>query len=134
MYLASEGLYAEIASSPNAIPERLQTEFNIMIAGPSTITALLNSLAMGFRFAAINEKANEVRKILAAVKSQYDNFSTVLAKAKKKIDEAGKTLDDAQHRNNIIQKKLKTIEEIDTSDGEEILGIGQVEVFDTEEE
>ncbi len=134
MYLASEGLYAEIASSPNAIPERLQTEFNIMIAGPSTITALLNSLAMGFRFAAINEKANEVRKILAAVKSQYDNFSTVLAKAKKKIDEAGKTLDDAQHRNNIIQKKLKAIEEIDTSEGEEILGIDQISVSDFDEE
>ena len=123
MYLASEGLYAEIASSPNAIPERLQTEFNIMIAGPSTITALLNSLAMGFRFAAINEKANEVRKILSAVKSQYDTFSTVLAKAKKKIDEAGKTLDDAQHRNEIIQKKLKGIEELETADAEVVLGI-----------
>ena len=123
MYLASEGLYAEIASSPNAIPERLQTEFNIMVSGPSTITALLNSLSMGFRFAAINEKANEVRKILSAVKSQYDTFSTVLAKAKKKIDEAGKSLDDAQHRNDIIQKKLKGIEELDSSESTEVLGI-----------
>ena len=123
MYLASEGLYAEIASSPNAIPERLQTEFSIMVAGPSTITALLNSLSMGFRFAAINEKANEVRKILSAVKSQYDTFSVVLAKAKKKIDEAGKSLDDAQHRNDIIQKKLKGIEELDSSESEEVLGI-----------
>lgn len=123
MYLASEGLYAEIASSPNAIPERLQTEFSIMVAGPSTITALLNSLSMGFRFAAINEKANEVRKILSAVKSQYDTFSAVLAKAKKKIDEAGKSLDDAQHRNDMIQKKLKGIEELDSSESAEILGI-----------
>ena len=133
MYLASEGLYAEIASSPNAIPERLQTEFNIMVAGPSTITALLNSLAMGFRFAAINEKANEVRKILSAVKSQYDTFSTVLAKAKKKIDEAGKSLDDAQHRNNMIQKKLKGIEALDTSDSDEILGINAPESEDFDE-
>ena len=133
MYLASEGLYAEIASSPNAIPERLQTEFNIMVAGPSTITALLNSLAMGFRFAAINEKANEVRKILSAVKSQYDTFSTVLAKAKKKIDEAGKSLDDAQHRNNMIQKKLKGIEALDTSDSDEILGINAPESAEFDE-
>ena len=133
MYLASEGLYAEIASSPNAIPERLQTEFNIMIAGPSTITALLNSLAMGFRFAAINEKANEVRKILSAVKAQYDAFTLVLAKAKKKIDEAGKSLDDAQHRNNMIQKKLKGIEALDTSDSDEILGIGSPETNDFNE-
>ena len=123
MYLASEGLYAEVASSPNALPERLQTEFNIMIAGPSTITALLNSLAMGFRFAAINEKANEVRKILSAVKAQYDTFSGVLAKAKKKIDEAGRSLDDAQHRNDMIQKKLKSIEELDAPEANAVLGI-----------
>lgn len=125
MYLASEGLYAEIAQSANAIPERLQNEFNVMVAGPSTITALLNSLSLGFRIAAINEKANEVRKILSAVKSQYDTFSTVLAKAKKKIDEAGKSLDDAQHRNDIIQKKLKSIEEISVDESEEILGLEQ---------
>jgi len=56
-----------------------------------------------------------------------------LAKAKKKIDEAGKTLDDAQHRNDIIQKKLKAIEEIDTSEGEEILGIEQASVSDLDE-
>ena len=125
MYLASEGLYAEIAQSANAIPERLQSEFNVMVAGPSTITALLNSLSLGFRIAAINEKANEVRKILSAVKSQYDTFSSVLAKAKKKIDEAGKSLDDAQHRNDIIQKKLKAIEEISVGESEEILGLDQ---------
>lgn len=124
MYLASEGLYAEIASSPNAIPERLQSDFNIMVAGPSTITALLNSLSLGFRIAAINEKANEVRKILSAVKAQYETFSTVLAKAKKKIDEAGKSLDEAQHRNDIIQKKLKAIEEIDVQSSDEMLGVG----------
>ena len=133
MYLASEGLYAEIASSPNAIPERLQTEFNIMVAGPSTITALLNSLAMGFRFAAINEKANEVRKILSAVKAQYDTFSTVLAKAKKKIDEAGKSLDDAQHRNDMIQKKLKSIEELDAPEANAVLGISETGSVDIEE-
>ena len=134
MYLASEGLYAEIASSPNAIPERLQNEFNIMVAGPSTITALLNSLSMGFRIAAINEKANEVRKILSAVKSQYETFSTVLAKAKKKIDEAGKSLDDAQHRNSIIQKKLKAIEEVEVGEAESILGIDQPTETEFDEE
>ncbi len=123
MYLASEGLYAEIASSPNAIPERLQSEFSIMIAGPSTITALLNSLSLGFRIAAINEKASEVRKILSAVKAQYERFSGVLAKAKKKINEAGKTLDDAQHRNDIIQKHLRSIEAIEISQSDEILEI-----------
>ncbi len=133
MYLASEGLYAEIASSPNAIPERLQSEFNIMVAGPSTITALLNSLSLGFRIAAINEKANEVRKILSAVKSQYDRFSEILAKAKKKIDEAGRSLDEAQHRNDIIQKRLRSIEELEISDSDSVLEISSdIHAFDEE--
>ena len=94
-----------------------------MLAGPSTITALLNSLSMGFRIAAINEKANEVRKILSAVKAQYEQFSLILTKAKKKIDEAGRSLDDARHRNDIIQKKLRGIEESGVGDSDEILGI-----------
>lgn len=96
-----------------------------MIAGPITITALLNSLSMGFKTVAINEKANEVRKLLAACKTQYDIFGTVLQKAKKKIDDAGRSLDDAQHRNSIIQKKLRGVEDIERSEAENILSIDQ---------
>ncbi len=123
LYLATEGLYSEIISSKNGIAERCQNEFNIMIAGPSTITALLNSLSIGFRAMAINEKAKEVRTVLAAAKVQYEKFGTVLEKAKKKIEEAGKSLDDAKSRNDIIQKKLRTVETIDAGEGAEILGI-----------
>ena len=115
MYLATEGLYAEIMSSRNAVAEKLQSE-GIMVAGPSTITALLNSLAMGFRSIAINQKANEVWKVLGVAKAQYDKFGDLLAKAKKKVDEAGKVLDEADHRNTIIQKKLKNVETLGTSD------------------
>lgn len=123
MYLATEGLYSEIISSKNAIAERCQNEFSVMLAGPSTITALLNSLSVGFRAMAINEKAKEVRTLLAAAKVQYDKFGGMLEKAKKKIEEAGKSLDEAQNRNNIIQKKLRTVEEIDQTNANEILGI-----------
>lgn len=130
MYLASEGLYAEIASSPNGLPERLQSEYNIMIAGPTTITALLNSLSMGFKVAAINEKANEVRRILTAIKGQYETFSNLLEKAKKKIDEAGRTLDNAQHRSSIIQKKLKAIEAVSTEESDAMLEIYDYEALD----
>ena len=118
LYLATEGLYAEIASSKSGIAEKLQAQ-NVMVAGPSTITALLNSFAMGFKAMAINEKADEVRKLLSVAKSQYETFGTVLEKARKKIDEAGKSLDEAQKRNNIIQKKLKGVEAIDTSSAEQ---------------
>lgn len=120
LYLATEGLYAEIASSKNGIAEKLQAQ-NVMIAGPSTITALLNSFAMGFKAMAINEKADEVRKLLSAAKSQYETFGTVLEKARKKIDEAGKSLDEARHRNDIIQKKLKNVEVLDSSASDNLL-------------
>ncbi|MBO5421841.1 MAG: DNA recombination protein RmuC [Clostridia bacterium] len=122
MYLATEGLYAEITSSGSDVLDKIQRE-NIMVAGPTTIIALLNTLSMGFKAVAINEKANEVRQLLAVTKVQYDKFGAVLEKARKKIDEAGKSLDEAQDRNRIIQKKLKNIEEIDTTAADEYLGI-----------
>jgi len=124
MYLATEGLYAEITSSSSGILDKLQRE-NIMIAGPTTIIALLNSLSMGFKAVAINEKANEVRQLLAVTKVQYEKFGVVLDKAKKKIDEAGKTLSEAQDRNRIIQKKLKNVEEIDSAAADDFLGIAE---------
>ena len=123
MYLATEGLYAEIASSRSGIAEKIQSEYNVMIAGPTTITALLNSLSLGFRAVAINEKANEVRILLAAAKVQYDKFGVVLQKARQKIDEAGKSLDEAGKRNEIIRKKLRSVEEIDGIKAEEILSL-----------
>lgn len=121
MYLATEGLYAEIASSRTGIAEKIRSEYNVMIAGPTTITALLNSLSLGFRAVAINEKANEVRLLLAAAKVQYDKFGVVLQKARQKIDEAGKSLDEAGKRNEIIRKKLRSVEEIDGAAADELL-------------
>lgn len=123
LYLATEGLYAEITSSKSGIAEKLQAD-GIMLAGPSTITALLNSLAMGFRTMAINKKANEVWKVLGAAKMQYEKFGTLLAKARKKVDEAGKVLDEADHRNDIIQKNLRKVELLETDDeANDLLGI-----------
>lgn len=121
MYLATEGLYAEIASSRTGLPEKIQNDYNVMIAGPSTITALLNSLSMGFKTIAINEKANEVREILGAAKAQYEKFGDLLAKAKKKVDEAGKTLEDAERKNLFIQRKLKNIESMDSVSADKLL-------------
>ena len=122
LYLATEGLYAEIASSKTGIAEKLQAQ-NVMVAGPSTITALLNSFAMGFKAMAINEKADEVRKLLSVAKSQYETFGVTLEKARKKIDEAGKSLDEAQKRNEIINKKLKGVEAIESSSAEQFFEI-----------
>lgn len=122
LYLATEGLYAEITSSKNGVAEKLQAD-GVMVAGPSTITALLSSLAMGFRTMAINKKANEVWKVLGAAKTQYDKFGDLLQKAKKKVEEAGRVLDEADHRNDIIQKNLRKVEILDNQDAQSLLGI-----------
>lgn len=115
MYLATEGLYAEIMNSKNGIAEKLQS-MGILIAGPSTITAMLNSLQLGFSSIAISKRANEVWTILGNAKKQYDQFGLLLEKAKKKIEEAGKTIDEAEHRNDIIQKNLRSVNTLEDNE------------------
>lgn len=112
LYLATEGLYAEIAGD-EALVAKIRSLHSVMIAGPSTIAALLNSLAMGFRTVAINRKAEEVRLLLVKVKAQYDKFETLLDKAQKRIEDAGKVLGEAKHRNNIIHKSLNRVETLE---------------------
>lgn len=112
LYLATEGLYAQILSSRSGLAEKLQQQ-GILLAGPTTVTALLNALAMGFRTLAINRKATEVWQVLGAAKMQYAKFGDLLQKARKKVDEAGKVLDEADHRNDIIQKHLRRVETLD---------------------
>ena len=124
MYLATEGLYAEVMSSKNGLAENLQQQ-GIMVAGPSTITALLNSLAMGFKSIAINKKASEVYDVLGAAKAQYDKFGDLLETARKRIESAGRAIGDAETKNNFIQRKLKTVETLDEGKSDEILGLNQ---------
>ena len=115
LYLATEGLYAEILSSKNGIYEKIQA-MGILVAGPNTITAILNSLAMGYRAIAVNERAAEVQELLADTKAQYDKFTDLLSKAKKNIEAAASSLDQAQKRNEIMTKKLRSVEQLDVSD------------------
>lgn len=112
LYLATEGLYAQILGSRSGLAEKLQQQ-GILLAGPTTVTALLNALAMGFRTLAINRKATEVWQVLGVAKMQYEKFGDLLQKARKKVDEAGKVLDEADHRNAIIQKHLRRVETLD---------------------
>lgn len=125
MYLATEGLYAEIASSKSGLLEKIQSEYGVMIAGPTTITALLNSFSMGFKTMAINEKANEIKLILGAVKKQYEMFDAVLTKVKKKITEADTSIDEATKRNDMIRKKLKDIDAAESIAADGILGLNE---------
>ncbi len=115
MFLPTEGLYAEVLRRPGLM-EELQNKYRVMVCGPTTITAFLNTLRMGFRTLALDKRAAEVWKVLGATKMQYDKFEGILAKAKKKIDEAGSALDDAQHRNSLIRRKLNKVEEVDSAE------------------
>lgn len=123
LYLATEGLYAEIASSKNNVMEELHGKYSILVAGPTTITALLNSLSVGFKTVAINEKANEIRKILGAVKSQYEAFEDILDRVKKQIDTAGRTIDTAQTKNRTIRRTLKDVETLEKDEADGLLGV-----------
>lgn len=110
LYLATEGLYAEIAASKNGLMERLQREYSVLAAGPTTITALLSSVAMGMKTMTVNEKANEIRLLLISVQKQYDLFAEALARIRKKLGEAENTVDDAAKRGEIIRKKLRGVD------------------------
>ncbi len=129
MFLPTEGLYAEVLRRPGLM-EELQNKYRIMVCGPTTITAFLNTLRMGFRTLAIDKRAAEVWKVLGAAKTQYDKFEGVLAKAKKKIDEAGSALDDAQHRNDMIRRKLNKVEEVDSAEVPMLLSLPEADEGD----
>ena len=110
LFLPFEGLYAEVARQPQLV-ESLQREQKIIVAGPTTLGALLNSLQMGFRTLAIEKRSSEIWLILAEVKKEFEKFGGVLEKAKEKIAGAGKDLDElVGARTKKIQKQFKNLE------------------------
>lgn len=115
LFLATEGLYAEALRRPG-LAESLQSEFRVVIAGPTTFAALLNSLQMGFRTLAIQQRSSEVWKLLGDVKSQFGKYSQVLATIRKRLDQATQTVDDAAVRTRAIERQLKNVEAADEID------------------
>ena len=114
MYLPVEGLYAEVIRRP-ALCEYLQHKYKIMVCGPTTLTALLNSLQMGFKTLAIEKRSSDIWNTLSVFKMEFNKFVDLLAKTQKKIDEASTTLDFATKRTKTIQRKLKDVADIDPS-------------------
>ncbi len=129
MFLPTEGLYAEVLRRQGLI-EEIQSKYRVMICGPTTITAFLNTLRMGFRTIALDRRAAEVWAVLGAAKQQYERFDIVLEKARKKLDEASNALDDAQKRNVIIRKKLKGVEELPADEAVLLLDMGDSTLID----
>ena len=108
MFLPTEGLYSEALRLPSFM--EYAAEQRVMVTGPTNLAALLNSLKMGFRTLAIEEKSGEIRKLLAMVKTDMARFAASLEKAQKKIAEADKTIGEANHRTELITRRLKNVE------------------------
>jgi DNA recombination protein RmuC len=109
LFVPTEGLYAEALRRPGLM-ESLQREHHVMLAGPTTLLATLNSLQMGFRTLALEQRSAEVWEVLGAVKTEFAKFGDVLSKTKKKLDEASSAIDAAQTRSNVMTRKLKAVE------------------------
>ena len=115
MFLPVEGLYAEVLRRPG-LCDNLQRDYRIVVTGPTTLAALLNSLQMGFRTLAIEKRSSEVWELLGAVKTQFSKFGAVLAKTKKKLQEASNTIDKAEIRTRVIERKLSKVQELPQTD------------------
>jgi DNA recombination protein RmuC len=111
MFLPVEGLYAEVLRRPG-LCDTLQREYRIVVTGPTTLAALLNSLQMGFRTLAVEKRSSEVWQLLGMVKTEFGKFGDVLAKTKKKLQEAGHTIDKAEIRTRAIARKLRKVQEV----------------------
>jgi len=120
MFLPVEGLYAEVLRRPG-LCDILQRDYRVVVTGPTTLAALLNSLQMGFRTLAIEKRSSEVWELLGVVKTEFGRFGDVLSKTKKKLQEASNTIDKAEIRTRAIERKLRKVEEIPQGDEMELL-------------
>jgi len=109
LYLPTEGLYAEVTRRMG-LTERIQREHRVVVAGPNTFSALLNSLQMGFRTLAIQKRSGEVWQILGAVKTEFGKFGETLEKVKKKLQEASNHMDQVDRRSRVMGRKLRDVE------------------------
>ncbi|QNK03001.1 DNA recombination protein RmuC [Dyella telluris] len=121
LFLPTEGLYAEVIRRPGLF-ETLQRDFHVTVAGPTTLTALLNSLQMGFRTLAIAKRSSEVWTLLGAVKTEFGKFGTVLEKTRKKLTEASNVIDQASVRTRAIERKLRGVETLPGEEAQQLLG------------
>ena len=131
MFLPTEGLYAEVARYPN-LADDLRNKFNIVVAGPTNLAAILNSFSMGFRTLAISQQSSEVWKILGAVKTEFGKFADILARVKKQLETASRTIDSTGARTRALEKSLRGVESLPETTAQNILG--ELPMFETAED
>jgi len=121
LFLPTEGLYAEVMRRPG-LSDDLQRSLRVTIAGPSTLSALLNSLQMGFRTLALEKRSSEVWQVLGAVKTEFTKFGDVLATTKATLEKAAKNIESAEVRSRAMAKKLKSVEALPSEAAQLMLG------------
>ena len=122
MFLPTEGLYAECLRI-DSLADDCQKKFRVLLAGPTTITALINSFSVGFRFLQINKNSKKIAEILQAIKAQYGKFEEEIEKTKRSIDSAAKSTEQLSKRNSMITSKLKGFDAIGIEESNNILEI-----------
>ncbi|QJW48489.1 DNA recombination protein RmuC [bacterium BFN5] len=125
LFLPTEGLYAEVLRRPG-LCDVLMREYKVIVTGPTTLAALLNSLQMGFRTLVIEKRSSEVWNILGAVKSEFGKFGDLLDKTHKKLQEASNSIDTAARKTRTITRKLKDVEELPQEEALSILGTASI--------
>lgn len=122
LFLPTEGLYAEVLRRPG-LTDELQRKFRVTVAGPTTLTAILNSLQMGFRTLALEKRSSEVWQVLGAVKSEFGKFGDVLAATKKTLERAVSNIEQAEVRTRQMNRKLKAVEALPSDSAQTLLGL-----------
>lgn len=126
MFLATEGLYAEVLRQP-ALVEDLQQRYRVVVAGPTTLAAILNSLRIGFQTLAIEKRAAEVWRVLGAIKTEFGKFGDVLDKVKRQLNTASRTIEETGIRSRAMEKKLRSVEQLPEAEASAILALPAVE-------
>lgn len=129
MFLGTEGLYAEALRIPG-LTDSLQQKYRVVIAGPTTISAILNSLRMGFQALAFEQRASEVWRVLGAVKTEFGKFGTVLERVKKQLQTVSNTIDQTGVRTRAIQKSLTAVSELPGEEATDLLAISTGDIDD----
>jgi DNA recombination protein RmuC len=119
MFLPTEGLYAEVLRRPG-LADFIQREYRVIVSGPTTFAALLNSLQMGFRTLVIEQRSSEIWKLLGAVKTEFGRFGEVIDATQKKLDQASKQFESVGQRTRAINRKLKGVETLQVSENQVI--------------
>ena len=132
LYLPTEGLYAEALRRPGLV-DVLQRDWRICIAGPTTLSALLNSLQMGFRTLAIERRSSEVWAVLGAIKTEFGKFGEILEATRRKLEQASRSIESAGVRTRQIERKLKSVEALPVAEAQRRLGdLEEMEAADEE--